>query len=57
MNVYRNKKTGAIIEIPSFFGSDKVWELVNPAPAAEAKAEPKKVEAPKKPVARKAGKK
>ena len=28
MNIYRNKKTGAIIEIPSEFGSNDVWEKV-----------------------------
>lgn len=54
MNAYRNKQTGAIIEIPSFFGSDKVWELISPAPAAKAKAEPEKVEALKKTATRKA---
>lgn len=52
MNVYRNKKTGALIEIPSEFGNDEVWEKVSPAPAAEkVKAEPAeevKTEAPKK---------
>ena len=54
MNAYRNKKTGVIIEIPSFFGSNEVWELISPAPAAKAKAEPEKVEAPKKAAVRKA---
>ena len=54
MNAYRNKKTGGIIEIPSFFGSNEVWELISPAPAAKAKAEPEKVEAPKKAAVRKA---
>ena len=29
MNIYRNKKTGAIIEIPSEFGSDEVWAKVS----------------------------
>lgn len=59
MNVYRNKKTGAIVEIPSEFGSNTVWEKISPAPAAEkVKAEPeKKVEAPKKSVLKKAVKK
>lgn len=52
MNVYRNKSTGAIIEIPSEFGSDKVWEKISPAPAAKVKAETKEAEetAPKKTV-------
>ena len=41
MNVYRNRKTGIIIEISSEFGDDKVWEKVSPAPVAEkVKAEP-----------------
>jgi hypothetical protein len=63
MNVYRNKLTGAIIEIPSEFGSNKVWEKISPAPAAEkVKAEPdediKIADAPKrKATARKAVKK
>lgn len=53
MNVYRNKLTGAIIEIPSEFGSGEVWEKISPAPAAnKVKAEPEEnikiVEAPKK---------
>lgn len=53
MNTYRNKRTGAILEIPSEFGNDKVWERISPAPAAEkVKAEPKEdieiTEAPKK---------
>lgn len=64
MNTYRNKKTGAIVEIFSTFGSNEVWELISPAPAAEAvKAEPKeekkeeKKAAPKKATTRKAVKK
>lgn len=51
MNIYRNKKTGVIVEIASEFGSNEVWELVSPAPVApkKVKAEPEKdVEAPKK---------
>ena len=52
MNIYRHKKTGVIIEIPSEFGDTKVWEKVSPAPVAEkVKAEPVeevKAEAPKK---------
>lgn len=59
MNLYRNKKTGAILEIPSEFGSDAVWEKISPAPAAtQVKAGPeKKVEAPKKSATKKAVKK
>ncbi len=60
MNVYRNKKTGVVIEILSEFGSNMVWEKISPAPAAEkVKAEPKeeKKPAPKKPATRKAVKK
>lgn len=59
MNIYRNRKTGAIIEIPSKFGSETVWENIAPAPTAEkVKAEPeKKVEAPKKSATKKAVKK
>ena len=53
MNVYRNKLTGAIIEIPSEFGSGEVWEKISPAPATnKVKAEPEEdikiAEAPKK---------
>lgn len=49
MNVYRNKLTGEILEIPSEFGSDKVWEKITPAPAAKVKAETKEAdEVPKK---------
>lgn len=53
MNVYRNKITGAMVEIPSEFGSDTVWEKISPAPAADkVKAEPEEdikiAEAPKK---------
>jgi len=49
MNVYRNKLTGEILEIPSEFGSNKVWEKVSPAPAAKVKAETKEAdEVPKK---------
>lgn len=61
MNVYRNKKTGVLVEIASEFGCSEVWELVNPAPAApkKVKAEPEeeKTEAPKKATTRKAVKK
>ena len=53
MNVYRNKITGAVLEIASEFGNDKVWEKLSPSPAAnQVKAEPdddiKIAEAPKK---------
>lgn len=50
MNIYRNKLTGVLLEIPSEFGDSKVWEKISPAPAAEepVKAEPvKKEEKPK----------
>ncbi len=60
MNIYRNKKTGAILEISSEIGSNQVWEKLSPAPVAEkVKAEPQeeKKEAPKKTTARKAVKK
>lgn len=46
MNVYKNKLTGAIIEIPSEFGSDKVWEKISPTPTTTIKAD-KKEEKPK----------
>ena len=63
MNVYRNRKTGVVIEIPSEFGSTEVWEKISPAPAADkVEAEPEEdikiAEAPKKKAtARKAVKK
>lgn len=48
MNVYRNKKTGVVIEIPSEFGNTEVWEKISPAPAAKpVKAEPVQEEKPK----------
>ena len=51
MNVYRNKLTGAVIEIASEFGDNKVWEKISPAPAAKTvKAEPVKEAEPKKAV-------
>ena len=54
MNIYRNKKTGAIIEIPSEFGSNDVWEKVN-KPSSETVAEKpeKEVKAPAKKTTRK----
>lgn len=53
MNVYRNKKTGVMLEIASEFGNNKVWEKISPSPVAkQVKAEPdddiKIAEAPKK---------
>jgi hypothetical protein len=54
MNIYRNKKTGAIIEIPSEFGSNDVWEKVN-KPSSEPVVEKveKEVKAPAKKTTRK----
>ena len=55
MNVYRNKKTGAIIEIPSEFGSNDVWAKIDSSSepvVAEEKAE-KEVKAPAKKTTRK----
>lgn len=61
MNIYKNKKTGVVVEITSEFGSNEVWELVSPAPVAKkVKAEPEtevKTEAPKKTTTKKAVKK
>ena len=63
MNVYRNKKTGAMLEIASEFGNSEVWEKISPTSVAEhVKAEPDDdieiAEAPKKKTtARKAVKK
>ena len=53
MNVYRNKKTGVMLEIASEFGNNEVWEKVSPSPVADqVKAEPdddiKIAEAPKR---------
>ena len=53
MNVYRNKKTGAMLEIASEFGNNDVWEKISPTPVAkQVKAEPdddiKIAEAPKR---------
>ena len=53
MNVYRNKITGAVVEIASEFGNADVWERIAPPPAAKPiKAEsvtekPKRVAKPK----------
>ena len=55
MNVYRNKKTGAIIEIPSEFGSNDVWTKIDSSSepvVTEEKAE-KEVKAPAKKTTRK----
>lgn len=50
MNVYRNRKTGVVIEIPSEFGNAEVWEKISPAPAAKpVKAEPVKEDKAEKP--------
>lgn len=60
MNIYKNKKTGQILEMASEFGSNAVWEKVS-APQkpvkAEKKAEAETVETPKKTTTRKAVKK
>lgn len=61
MNIYRNKKTGAIIEIPSEFGSNDVWEKVgvpSPEPVVAkktVKVEEKEVKAPAKKATTKKG--
>ena len=61
MNIYRNKKSGAIIEIPSEFGVNDVWEKVN-KPSSEPviekveKTEPEE-KAPAKKTTRKVSKK
>ena len=61
MNIYKNKKTGQILEMASEFGSNAVWEKVSaPQKAvtkAEKKAEAETVETPKKTTTRKAVKK
>ena len=53
MNIYRNKKTGVMLEIASEFGNNEVWEKVSPSPVADqVKAESdddiKIAEAPKR---------
>lgn len=54
MNIYRNKKTGVVLEIASEFGNSEVWEKISPAPSVKpVKAEPaepkeEKKAAPKK---------
>ena len=51
MNIYRNKKSGAIIEIPSEFGNNDVWEKVNKPssePVIEKVEKVEKVEKPEK---------
>ena len=57
MKHYRNKVTGAVIDVPcALDGSD--WEEVTEAKKAEPKAEPKaEKKAPAKPAAKKTGKK
>ena len=57
MNIYRNKKTGAIIEIPSEIGSDEVWTKVSSSePVVPEKKEEKEVKAPAKKTTRKVSK-
>ena len=57
MNIYRNKKTGAIIEIPSEFGSDEVWAKVfSSEPVVPEVKEEKEVKAPAKKTTRKVSK-
>lgn len=57
MNIYRNKKTGAIIEIPSEFGSDEVWAKVSSSePVVPEVKEEKEVKAPAKKTTRKVSK-
>lgn len=51
MNIYRNKKTGVVLEIASEFGNSEVWEKISPAPSVKpVKAEPAKEAEPKKAV-------
>ena len=60
MNIYKNKKTGQILEMASEFGSNAVWEKVSTPQKpvkAEVKAEVKEDETPKKTTTRKAVKK
>lgn len=54
MNIYRNKKTGAIIEIPSEIGSDEVWAKVSSSEPVVP--EEKEVKAPAKKTTRKVSK-
>lgn len=55
MNIYRNKNTGAIIEIPSEFGSNDVWEKVGKPSSEPVVEKTEKVEkAPAKKTTRKA---
>ena len=57
MNIYRNKKTGAIIEIPSEIGSDEVWAKVSSSePVVPEEKEEKEVKAPAKKTTRKVSK-
>ena len=57
MNIYRNKKTGAIIEIPSEFGSDEVWAKISSSePVVPEVKEEKEVKAPAKKTTRKVSK-
>lgn len=54
MNVYRNKLTGAVIEIASEFGNADVWEKITPTPAAKPIKAELATEKPKKEVKPKA---
>lgn len=58
MNIYRNKKTGAIIEIPSEIGSDEVWAKIGSSsePVVPEEKEEKEVKAPAKKTTRKVSK-
>ena len=40
MNVYRNKNTGLVIEIPSEFGNSKVWAVAGAETRPGASREP-----------------
>lgn len=55
MNVYRNKKTGAIIEIPSEFGNNDVWAKIDSSsePVVTEEKVEKEVKAPAKKTTRK----
>jgi len=58
MNTYRNKKTGAIIEIASEFGSNDVWEKVKkPSSKPVVETTEEEVIAPAKKTTRKVSKK
>lgn len=46
MNIYRNRNTGVVIEVPSQITGD-VWELVNPKPTPTKVVEKKSEEVTK----------